>query len=96
MSLKVRILQQKENNFLVERYFKDDQTTDYVVCQNYDIETNTYEKGIISKKLQDALTDFNYLVNEPNFYMKMFRYYDEREKKKYDKKTSDLTLNATS
>lgn len=89
--MKIKIIQQMGNKFLIERYFKSEQTVDYVVCENYDRETNTYEKGIISLKLQDALLDFNNLVHDYDYYCRLFKYLDEREKKKIvikDKKTT--------
>ena len=65
--MKVKVLEvlkkEKSNKYLIERYYKELDYTEYIVCENYDFKSNTYSNGIIIQFLPIAYSTFNTFVN---------------------------------
>lgn len=88
--MKIKVIVQKDNKILIERYFKEDQLIDYIVCEDYEFESNTYKNGILHFKLQEALKDFNLLVNDYDLYIKKYKTIINKEKKKIEKELKKI------
>lgn len=83
--IKVKTIQEKDNKFLIERYYKEEHLSEFIVCENYDFESNTYEKGIKCSKLVNAYANYNYLINDYEYFNKLVKDLETEEKKKLDK-----------
>lgn len=64
--MKVKIRQKKDNKFLIERYYKEIELIEYIVCLDYDFNSNTYNRGIKVYSLPKAYDIFNNYVNTGN------------------------------
>lgn len=87
--IRVKTLEKKDNKFLIERYYKEEQISEFIVCENYDFDSNTYQNGIRSTKLVDAYLDYNKLINDYDYYCNIVTYLEKREKKKIDYKDKE-------
>lgn len=61
--MKVKILEQFNKIFLIERYYKKLDHVEYIVCSNYDFKSNTYSTGMKVLSLPQAYDVFNDYVN---------------------------------
>lgn len=53
----------KNIKYLIERYYRELNLTEYIICEDYDFKTNTFLKGVIYYKLPLAYQVFNTFVN---------------------------------
>lgn len=61
--MKTKVLAKKNNKFLIERFYKEIDYTEYLVCLDYDFKSNTYVKGVKTQNLPQAYDLFNHFVN---------------------------------
>lgn len=62
--MKVKVLQvYNKNIYLIERYYKKMNFTEYVVCKDYDFKSNTYKDGVILFDLPHAYDTYNTFAN---------------------------------
>jgi len=61
--LKAKPLEQLNNIYLIERYYKQLDHVEYLVCSNYNFKSNTYSTGIKIISLPMAYDIYNKYVN---------------------------------
>lgn len=57
--VKVKILERFKDKFLIKRYFRDLDVSEFIVCRNYNFKANIYGEGIILFSLPEAYRVFN-------------------------------------
>lgn len=58
--MKVKVLEQFENKYLIQRYYRKLRHTEYVVCVGYNFKSNIFNRGVIVFSLPEAYRIFNY------------------------------------
>lgn len=63
--IKTFVLEHKNNKFLIKRTYKYRAISEYIVCENYDFKSNTYQLGVRIFDISQAYIIFNdYVIND--------------------------------
>lgn len=71
--IKIFVLEKhkKTNSYLIERKYKKTLVIEYIVCTNYDFNSNTYEKGVIYNDIEKGYHAFTSLVCDSERYYEL-------------------------
>ena len=64
--MKVKVLEQFENKYLIERYYRKLRHTEYVICAGYNFKSNIFNRGLIVFS-SEAYRIFNYFCIQNEF-----------------------------
>lgn len=57
--VKVKVLERFKDKFLIQRYYRDLNISEFIVCRDYNFKANIYGEGIILFSLPDSYRVFN-------------------------------------